>query len=183
MKTKSDSDAKTKLKITYRKVGDLIPYINNAKLHPEEQVNQIAASIKEFGFNDPIAIDGENGIIAGHGRLQAAIKLKIKQVPTIELSHLSETEKKAYIIAHNKLTMNSGYDMEVLSNEMHWLNDAGFDMELTGFVGDELEEFFTDIDFEPGTEEEQGKLDELDPKMVECPHCGEGFDSRGTEIK
>lgn len=128
-----------KLEIKYRKISELIPYINNAKLHPEEQVNQIAASIKEFQMNDPIAIDGDNGIISGHGRLQACMKLKIKEVPTIELSHLSEIEKKAYIIAHNKLTMNSGFDMEMLANELSFLDDADFDLSLTGFDDDELE--------------------------------------------
>jgi len=134
------------LEIVYQKPSDLIPYVNNAKLHPDEQVNQIAASIREFGFLAPILIDGENGIVAGHGRLMASFKLKLKKVPTIEISHLTDPQKKAYIIADNKLTMNSDYDMEVLGNEMHFLNDLDFDLSLTGFGDDELAELFLNAD-------------------------------------
>jgi len=149
--TKTAKPAKVKLEdleleIVYQKPADLIPYANNAKLHPDEQVNQIAASIREFGFLAPILIDGENGIVAGHGRLMASFKLKLKKVPTIEISHLTEPQKKAYIIADNKLTMNSDYDMEILGNEMHFLNDLDFDLSLTGFEGDELEELFLNAD-------------------------------------
>ena len=91
------------MKITQKKVTELIPYVNNSRTHSDEQVAQIAASIKEFGWTNPILVDGANGIIAGHGRLLAARKLGFKEVPTIELAGLSENQKKAYIIADNKL--------------------------------------------------------------------------------
>lgn len=126
------------LKVEIAKTGDLIPYVNNSKLHPEEQIAQIAASIKEFGFNDPIAIDGENVIIEGHGRLLAAMRLKLDEVPIIRLNHLTEMQKKAYIIAHNKLTLNSWFDEDILKVELEELDRIGYDMDLTGFDKVEL---------------------------------------------
>jgi ParB-like chromosome segregation protein Spo0J len=93
-------------------IKDLKPYENNAKEHPAKQIKQIMESIKAFGFNDPIAIDEDNVIIEGHGRLLAAQKLKLKEVPVIRLTHMSEAQKKAYIIAHNKLALNSGFNLE-----------------------------------------------------------------------
>src|SRR5687768_513176 len=95
-----------KLKVQYRSVGALIPYARNARTHSEAQVAQIAASIREFGFTNPILVDGENGIIAGHGRLIAARKLGMTDVPVIELAGMSEAQKRAYVIADNKLAMN-----------------------------------------------------------------------------
>jgi len=115
------------------KVSDLIPYVNNARTHSAEQVSQISASIKEFGFNNPILSDGNKGIIAGHGRLQAAVKLKLDTVPVIELSHLSDIQKKAYILADNKLAMNAGWDEDLLKLELDGLLELDFDIELTGF--------------------------------------------------
>jgi len=122
-----------------RKVNELIPYINNSRTHSDAQVAQIAASIKEFGWTNPILIDGENGIIAGHGRLKAAMLLNMEEVPVIELSHLSETQKKAYIIADNKLAMNAGWDMELLKLEISELEDKDFNIELLGFDPSELQ--------------------------------------------
>lgn len=107
-----------KLKIEMIKIEKISEYQNNAKLHPDFQIEQIANSIKKFGFNDPIAIDSKNIIIEGHGRLKAAELLKMKKVPVIRLDHLSEAEKKAYIIAHNKLTTATGYDEEVIAREI-----------------------------------------------------------------
>jgi DNA modification methylase len=121
------------MQITQRKTADLIPYVNNARTHSEQQVLQIAASIKEFGFNSPVLVDGENGIIAGHGRVLAAKKLGLDEVPTIELKHLTKTQKRAYIIADNKIALNSGWDDEMLKLEMIELNDLDFDLTLTGF--------------------------------------------------
>ena len=135
-----------KLEVEYVDIEKLIPDANNAKLHPPEQIDQIAASIRAFGMADPIGVDKDYTIIEGHGRHIACRKLKIKKVPIIMLGHLSETEKKAYIIAHNKLTMNSGFDMELLANEIHFLNDLDYDLELTGFSSDELEDFFLNAD-------------------------------------
>jgi hypothetical protein len=124
--------------INNKKVIELIPYVNNARTHSDEQVIQIAASIKEFGFTNPVLIDGENGIIAGHGRLMAAKKLGLEEVPTIELSHLSEAQRKAYILADNKLALNSGWDNDLLAIEFAELNELGFDLDLTGFSSEEI---------------------------------------------
>ena len=129
------------MQIIQRNVLELIPYVNNSRTHSDEQVTQIASSIKEFGFTNPILTDGENGIIAGHGRLMAAKKLGLKEVPTIELSHLSEAQKKAYIIADNKLALNSGWDDAMLAIEFAELEALDFDLELTGFSLEEIEAF------------------------------------------
>lgn len=126
------------MEITQRKTADLIPYVNNARTHSEQQVLQIAASIKEFGFNSPILVDGDNGIIAGHGRVMAAKKLGLDEVPTIELKHLTKTQKKAYILADNRLALNSGWDNDLLALELGELSDDGFDLDLLGFDVDEL---------------------------------------------
>ena len=120
------------------KVEDLIPYVNNSRTHSEEQVAQIAASIKEFGWTNPILVDGSKGIIAGHGRLQAARKLKLTEVPVIELKHLTETQKKALIIADNKLALNAGWDNELLTIELNELLADGFALDILGFDINEL---------------------------------------------
>ena len=126
------------LNITYRKVEDLIPYVNNSRKHSDQQVAQIAASIKEFGWTNPILVDKDKGIIAGHGRLMAARKLKMDDVPTIELSHLSEAQKKALVIADNKLALNADWDTQILSLELSELQDIGFDLDILGFDANEL---------------------------------------------
>ena len=127
------------MKITQKKVESLIPYINNSRTHSDEQVAQIAGSIKEFGWTNPILVDGANGIIAGHGRLLAARKLGYKEVPTIELKDLTETQKKAYIIADNRLALNAGWDNELLTIELNDLLADGFALELLGFDPKELD--------------------------------------------
>ena len=126
------------MQIVQRKIEDLIPYVNNSRTHSDEQVAQIAASIKEFGWTNPILVDGENGIIAGHGRVMAARKLKYKQVPTIELKDMTETQRKAYIIADNRLALNAGWDNEMLTIELNDLLADGFALELLGFDPKEL---------------------------------------------
>ena len=166
------------MKITQKKVTELIPYINNSRTHSDEQIAQIAASIKEFGWTNPILVDGDKSIIAGHGRLLAARKLGMDTVPTIELAHLTETQKKAYIIADNKLALNAGWDDQLLTIELNDLMADGFALELLGFDKDELDKLLDEPDFQPATEEDQGKLDELDPKWMVCPHCGKEFDAR-----
>ena len=120
---------------------DLIPYINNSRTHDETQVNQIAASIKEFGFLNPVIVDAEHGIIAGHGRVMAAKKLNLKTVPCLEANHLTEAQKKAYIIADNKLALNAGWDDSILRVEFEALKELDFDLTLTGFSLDELNDF------------------------------------------
>jgi len=167
------------MKITQKKVDSLIPYVKNSRTHSDEQVAQIAASIKEFGWTNPILVDGSNGIIAGHGRLLAARKLGYTDVPTIELADLTETQKKAYIIADNRLALNAGWDNEMLTIELNDLLADGFALELLGFDSAEMQNLIDGgIDFEPATEDDQGKLDQLDPKWIACPHCGKEFDAR-----
>jgi len=161
------------MKVNDRPVESLIPYVNNSRTHSDEQVVQIAASIKEFGWTNPILTDGENGVIAGHGRLLAARQLGYKTVPCIELSHLSEVQKKAYILADNKLAENAGWSMDILALELHGLNSGGFDLGLLGFSADELTEIMFEPNFEPGTEDDQGRLDKKTP--VVCPKCSHEF--------
>ena len=125
------------MKIEQRLISELIPYANNARTHNAEQITQIASSIKEFGFNNPILIDKDNGIIAGHGRLEAAKKLGLTEAPTIRLEHLTDSQRKAYILADNRIAINSGWDTELLSLELKDL-DADFDLEMLGFDPKEL---------------------------------------------
>jgi len=120
-------------------IESLIPYARNSRTHSDEQTAQIAASIREFGFTNPVLIDADGGIIAGHGRVLAARKLKLTEVPCLRLSHLTETQKRAYVIADNKLALNSGWDDEMLALELGELGDLGFDLELTGFTLDEID--------------------------------------------
>lgn len=128
-----------KLAITERPVDELIPYVNNARIHSDEQVAQIAASIKEFGFNVPIVTDGENGVLAGHGRLLAARKLGLATVPVIEAGHLSKAQRKAFILADNKIGDNSSFDFGIINLEMQELRESDFDLALTGFSDFEIE--------------------------------------------
>ena len=137
------------MEIIYKKVNDLIPYINNSRTHSEEQINQICASINEFGFTNPLLIDEKDNIIAGHGRLLASKKLKMEEVPCIVLSGLTEAQKKAYIIADNKMALNAGWNDELLKIELENLKELDFDLELTGFNNEEIDkllEFNVDYD-------------------------------------
>ena len=142
------------MEIIYKKVSELVPYINNARTHNNEQVDQICASINEYGFTNPILIDEKNSIIAGHGRLLAAKKLKMKEVPCIVLCGLTEAQKKAYIIADNKLALNAGWNDELLKIEFENLKELDFDLNLTGFSADEIEKTLNEIGSEE-TEEEK----------------------------
>ena len=150
------------MQIVQRNIEDLIPYVKNSRTHSDDQIAQIAASIKEFGWTNPILIDGDNGIIAGHGRVMAARKLKYKQVPTIELKDLTETQRKAYIIADNRLALNAGWDNEMLTIELNDLLADGFALEILGFDTKELDallepevvEGLTDEDAVPDVPEE-----------------------------
>lgn len=126
------------MQIVNKKTSELIPYINNARTHNDAQVDQIAASIKEFGFNNPILLDGDNGVVAGHGRLLAAKKLGLQEVPCIELSHLSETQKKAFILADNKIALNAGWDDELLNIELESLMAEDVDLSQFGFSEKDL---------------------------------------------
>jgi DNA modification methylase len=132
------------MKIETLKTSALIPYARNSRTHSDAQIAQIAGSIREFGFTNPILIDAENGIIAGHGRVMAADKLGLDKVPCIRLGHLTETQKRAYIIADNKLALNSGWDEEMLGLELSDLREADFDFGLIGFDADELQDLFAE---------------------------------------
>jgi DNA modification methylase len=127
------------LAIAWRPLGDLIPYARNPRTHSDVQVAQIAASIREFGWTNPVLIDGENGIIAGHGRVLAARKLGLERVPVIELAHMSEAQKRAYVLADNQLALNAGWDEALLRLELADLSELGFDLGLIGFGAGELE--------------------------------------------
>ena len=147
------------LKVEYLNKEELKPYANNAKLHPAEQVEQIKNSIREFGFNDPIAVWHDNEIIEGHGRLMAAMEMdEIEQVPVIRLDNLTDEQRRAYMLVHNKLTMNTGFDIDVLNRALEDLIDS--DMDKYGFVIKPIEEVVKD---EIGGEEK---------KEVRCPRCG-----------
>jgi len=124
------------------KTESLIPYVMNSRTHSPEQVSQIAANIKEFGFTNPVLTDGENSIIAGHGRVLAAQKLGLEEVPCIELPYLTEAQRKAYIIADNKLALNAGWDNEVLKAEITTLKEMDYEIELLGFDSGELNLIF-----------------------------------------
>ena len=156
------------LSIDYLPTADLLPYAMNSRTHSDDQVAQIAASIKEFGFTNPILIDDAAGIIAGHGRLMAAKKLKLSEVPTITLEGLTEAQKKAYVIADNKLALNAGWDTEALTAELRRLQELEFDLDLIGFDSDELAQLL-----EP--EQVEGLTDEDDvPEVPETPKTVEG---------
>ena len=166
--------------LTYKliPIADLIPYARNSRTHSDAQVAKIASSIKEFGFLNPIITDGSNGIVAGHGRVLAAQKLGLNELPCVEADHLTEAQKRAYVIADNRMALDAGWDAEMLKVELGDLDAAGFDLSLTGFEVGELTALFDQPDFAPGTEDDQGKLDELSPKIVQCPHCGQEYDLR-----
>ena len=131
------------LNIEYVAVDELVPYCRNARTHSDAQVAQIAASIREFGFTNPVLIDGDKGIVAGHGRLSAARKLDMKTVPCIRLDGMTETQKRAYIIADNKLALNAGWDDAMLACEFADLVTAGYNVELTGFTAEEFAALIT----------------------------------------
>jgi DNA modification methylase len=139
--------------IKWESVDKLIPYAKNARTHSDEQVAQIAGSIKEFGFNNPILVDKDNSVIAGHGRLMAARKLGMDKVPVVELQHLTESQRKAYVLADNRIALNSGWDTSMLSLELQDLKDD-IDLSLLGFDPDELDALLNPI------EETEGLTDE-----------------------
>lgn len=147
------------LNVEYRKVEALIPYARNPRTHTESQIAKIASSIVEFGWTNPILVDGDNGIIAGHGRLAAARKLGLDQVPVIELGHLTPTQKRAYVIADNRLAMDAGWDDEMLALELAEIAEAGFDLGLTGFAEDEIERLLDGLEEAAEADETEGEGD------------------------
>jgi DNA modification methylase len=127
-----------------KKIKDLIPYANNSRTHSDEQINQVASSIKEFGFTNPVLIDEQGGIIAGHGRVLAAKKLSLDDIPCIELRGLTDAQKKAYVIADNQLALNSGWDVDMLRLEIESLQELDFDIDLLGFDDAFINDLFDD---------------------------------------
>jgi len=150
----------------------LLPYVRNARTHSPEQISQIAASIVEFGFTNPILAGSDKIIVAGHGRLLAAQKLGLTEVPVVVLDHLTPAQRKALIIADNKIAENAGWDEELLRTELQALIDEGFNLDLTGFDPDELDEIF--IGDEPTNE---GMTDE-----DETPDLGDELISRSGDV-
>jgi site-specific DNA-methyltransferase (adenine-specific) len=132
------------MKIEFVDLATLIPFAKNSRTHDDAQVAQIAASIKEFGFTNPVLVDEINGIIAGHGRVMAARKLKLTEVPCIRLAHLTDAQKRAYVIADNKLALNAGWDAAMLKLELADLKALNFDLDLTGFSADEIDDLLAE---------------------------------------
>jgi len=149
------------------KTSDLVPYARNSRTHSETQISKIAASIKEFGFLNPIITDGNNGIVAGHGRVMAAQKLGLDELPTIDAAHLSEAQRRAYVIADNRLALDAGWDDEMLRVELGDLDSQGFDLSLTGFDLDEISDLMAD-------ETEGLTDDDAVPEAPEVPVTVEG---------
>jgi ParB-like chromosome segregation protein Spo0J len=171
-----------KPKIEMMHTADLIPYARNSRTHSEVQVAQIAGSIREFGFTNPVLIDAKNGIIAGHGRVMAAQLLGADKVPCIRLAHLTETQKRAYIIADNKLALNSGWDEEMLGLELADLREADFDLELIGLDADEIERALNPPERNESEPDSSSKEIDVDGMEMECrcPKCGFEFDPKGA---
>ncbi len=145
--------------IEWLETKGLIPYAKNSRTHSEAQVAQIAGSIKEFGFNNPVLVDEDNGIIAGHGRVMAAQKLGLQAVPCIRLAHLSDTQRKAYVIADNRLALNAGWDDQMLTLELQELDGEDFDLSLLGFEADELNALLNPIKETEGLTDEDAVPD------------------------
>lgn len=158
-------------------IDRIIPYDKNAKLHPGTHVKRISASIEEFTFLDPIAVDEDGIILEGHGRLKAAFEQGMGEVPVIQITGLSDAQKVAYRLAHNKLTMDTGFDPDMLKLDFQFLQDEGFDWDLTGFGElelsflDEQEDEETNEPYSPKSSTQEVDVDEFkfDHK---CPKCG-----------
>lgn len=155
------------MKIEQIPTADLIPYARNTRTHSPEQVAQIAGSIREFGFTNPVLIDAENGIIAGHGRVMAAGKLRLEKVPCIRLSHLTDTQRRAYIIADNKIALNAGWDEEMLGLELADLRELDFNLSLLGFDDSENEK---QLNQDETKNSDDVKINSCFEVIAECEH-------------
>jgi hypothetical protein len=172
------------LEIEYVATDDLIPYVNNSRTHSESQIKQIAASIREFGFTNPILIDEGGSVIAGHGRLVAAELLKLNQVPTITLKGLTEAQRKAYVIADNKLALNSGWDDELLKTEIETLKNLDFDVSILGW--DILPEFEGDLDYSILEDDHEDALNEMQSgvkKAIQIEFDAEHYEEAAQLVK
>jgi ParB-like chromosome segregation protein Spo0J len=159
------------MKMESIKLDKLIPYARNSRTHSDQQIAQVAASIREFGFTNPVLIDSEDGIIAGHGRVMAARKLGLTEVPCIRLGHLTETQKKAYIIADNRLAEVGGdWDEEMLGLELADLREADFDLDLVGFDAGEIEAALNPAEPIQSDSDDGDRIQDV-KEPIECPHC------------
>jgi ParB-like chromosome segregation protein Spo0J len=163
----------TNLKVEQKAVADLLPYISNSRTHSDAQVAQIAASIKEFGWTSPILVNGDNTIIAGHGRLLAARKLGMEEVPAIILDHLTKAQQRALVIADNQLALNAGWDMDMLKAEIQDLKLDDFDISILGFDASALDKMLDDAI----PQEAPDEFKEVDEEALghSCPKCGFEF--------
>ena len=182
------------LSIEHRPIDSMVPYARNARTHSDAQVAQIAASIKEFGWTTPILVDEHNGIVAGHGRVLAARKLGMDSVPVIQLKNLTPTQIRAYILADNKLTLNGGWDDDLLKLELLDLKSADFDLNLIGFDSNELDELMFEA---PGEDKDADSVPEAPEIPItkpgdvwllgtyfECEKCGKRYDyDKGVTMK
>jgi DNA modification methylase len=157
------------LRVEYRKVETLIPFARNPRTHSDAQVAKLAASIVEFGWTNPVLVDGSQGIIAGHGRLAAARKLGLAEVPVIELGHLTLAQKRAYVIADNRLALDAGWDEEMLAIELAELSESGYDLTLTGFTNDEIEELLVDAEDGAGTDDSNDTSEDAADYVPDAP--------------
>ena len=170
------------MKVVDRPVTSIEPYEKNPRNISDTAVAKVAASIQEFGFRQPIVVDENNVILVGHTRLQAAKSLGLKKVPVHVAAGLTAAQAKAYRLADNRTNQEAEWNNYLLLSEFDFLDHSKFDLALAGFDDDEVAQLrFDPSTFGAGSEDEQGKLDELAPKIVMCPKCGEQFDSRGNE--
>ena len=153
-------------------IKKLIPYARNSRTHSDLQISQIAASIQEFGFTNPVLITDECDIIAGHGRVLAAKKLGFDTIPCIKLAHLTETQRKAYVIADNQLALNAGWDFDVLAVEIDELNDSKYDISLLSVTNEQLADMIGSAEEPPEIEPEKPKKDS---ETIICPKCHHEF--------
>jgi ParB-like chromosome segregation protein Spo0J len=166
----------TQLKFETWPIERLIEYARNPRKN-DHAVDKIAGAIKEFGFRIPVVAKSDGLVVDGHLRLKAAKKLGLTEVPVILADDMTDTQIKAFRISVNRMADFAEWDNEMLALELGEIGDLGFDLDLTGFKAEEIQALQVP-DFEPGTEEDQGKLDQLDPKWIACPHCGKEFDVR-----
>ena len=174
-----------KNKMQMVEASKLVPYVNNARTHSAAQISKLRASIREFGFINPVIIDGNYGIIAGHGRVVAAQEEGLAEVPCVLVDHLTEAQKKAYILADNRYAQDAGWDEELLRIEIEGLQAEDFDVSLTGFRDDEITDLFALKDDEPddpeGNNKEYGEEEFGDEEFDhECPRCGFRFNGSET---
>ena len=163
-------------------IDRLVPYEKNARTHSPEQVAQLRASIQEFGFTNPILVDGKDGVIAGHGRLAAARDMGMTEVPVVVLDHLTPEQRRAYVIADNQLALNARWDAEILQQEVMALNLADFDLNLLGFDGDRISSLLDPEQIDDG--EAPDELNEVDDDLEtdhRCPSCGYEWSSKAKQ--